>query len=188
MSAPGTEPRAHDPLAHRPGATVPGGSGSAEERAPEVGGLWFEDLAPGLRFQTPSRTVTEADVQSFAALSGDQNRIHTDAEYARRTPFRRPVAHGLLVQAIATGLAHRAGIFEGTIVAIAEMTIAFEAPVFPGDTLRVTLEVLEREAEPSPRRGWVRFGVEVLAQDGRVVTRGTWRTVQNRRRPGGPQA
>lgn len=172
---PGPAARATASRVHPPGAGAP---------SDELGGLWYEDLAPGLRFETPTRTVTEADVQSFAALSGDQNRIHTDAEFARRTPFRRRVAHGLLVQSIATGLAHRTGIFEGTIVAIAEMTIAFEAPVFPGDTLRATLEVLEREPEPSPRRGWVRFGVEVLAQDGRVVTRGTWRTLQHRRRSG----
>jgi acyl dehydratase len=189
MSAPRSEPvdpepaerelaeREHGPATAASRARAPGGGG-------EPGGLWYEDLAPGLRFETPTRTVTEADVQAFAALSGDQNRIHTDAEFARRTPFRRRVAHGLLVQSIATGLAHRAGIFEGTIVAIVEMTISFEAPVFPGDTLRATLEVLEREPEPSPRRGWVRFAVEVLAQDGRVVTRGTWRTLQHRRRTG----
>ena len=187
MTAPGSAPTDPESRARgsgpreRPSA----GAGPATSGTSGVSGLWFEDLAPGLRFETPTRTVTEADVQAFAALSGDQNRIHTDAEFARRTPFRRRVAHGLLVQSIATGLAHRAGIFEGTIVAIAEMTISFEAPVFPGDTLRATLEVLEREPQPSPRRGWVRFGVEVLAQDGRVVTRGTWRTIQHRRRTEG---
>ena len=148
----------------------------------EPGGLWFEDFPVGAVHRTPARTVTEADVTAFAALSGDGNPIHTDAEFARRTPFRRRVAHGLLVQSIATGLAHRTGIFDGTIVAIAEMTIRFEAPVFFGDTLRVELVVAELDPEPGPRRGWVRFEVRVLNQDERAVTLGSWRTLMHRRR------
>ena len=145
-------------------------------------GLWFEDFAPGDRHATPARTVTEADVCAFAALSGDQNPIHTDATFARRTPFRQRMAHGLLVQSIVSGLVHRTTLFEGTIVAIAEMSIRFEAPVFFGDTVRAELEVLELDPAPAARRGWVRFAVRVWKQDGRTVNSGEWRTLMHRRR------
>ena len=145
-------------------------------------GLTYEELAPGRRFTTSARTVTESDVARFAELSGDRNPIHTDAEFARRTAFKRPVAHGLLVQSIATGLAHRAGIFDGTIVAVVGMGIEFARPVFPGDALGVELEVLEREGDPGPRRGWVRFGVDVRNQEGVTVVRGDWRVLMHRTR------
>ena len=147
---------------------------------PSVRGLWFDDFVVGARYSTPARTVTEADVARFAALSGDDNPIHTDAAFARRTPFRRRVAHGLLVQSIVTGLAHRAGVFDGTIVAIAGMTIDFVAPVFFGDTVRAELEVAALDSTPRTRRGWVEFTVEARNQDDRVVSEARWRTVMRR--------
>ncbi len=145
-------------------------------------GLWFEDFAAGARFTTPARTVTESDVVSFAALSGDANPIHTDEAFARRTPFRGRVAHGLLVQSIATGLAHQIGIVDGTIAAIAEMTIRFEAPVAIGTTVHAVLEVAEVDPRPAPRRGQVRFRIEVLDQDGRTVSTGEWLALMQRRK------
>jgi len=48
---------------------------------------FYEDFVVGDEFVTPARTVTEADVTMFAALSGDYNRLHTDAEYAAQGPF-----------------------------------------------------------------------------------------------------
>ena len=50
------------------------------------------------------RTITEADIVNFAGLSGDFNPIHIDHEFAKTTPFRRPIAHGLLVCPIGRGL------------------------------------------------------------------------------------
>jgi acyl dehydratase len=153
----------------------------ADGLAPVRRGLWFEDFAVGARFPTPGRTVTESDVVSFAALSGDANPIHTDEVFARRTPFRGRVAHGLLVQSIATGLAHQTGIFDGTIAAIVEMTIRYEAPVGIGDTVRAVLEVAEVDPSPSPRRGQVRFQIQVLDQEGRTVSTGEWLALMQRR-------
>lgn len=47
---------------------------------------YFEDLEIGAAFDSPTRTVTEADVVNFACLSADFNRLHVDAEYAKVTP------------------------------------------------------------------------------------------------------
>ena len=54
---------------------------------------------------TRARTFTQADLDAFAALSGDDNPIHVDPGYAARTRFGRPVAHGMLLLAVARGLA-----------------------------------------------------------------------------------
>jgi acyl dehydratase len=160
------------------------GQQPAAARAPSARGLWFEDFRSGMRFTTPARTVTEADVVAFTALSGDANPIHTDEVFARRSPFRRRVAHGLLVQSIVTGLAHQVGIFDGTIAAIAEMTIRFEAPVGIGDTVHAELAVTAVDGEPAPRRGSVRFGVRVVDQRGRTISTGEWLALMQRRRRG----
>ena len=68
-------------------------------------GLYFEDFEIGVKLRTAGRTITEADIVTFAGLSGDFNQIHTNAEYAAGDTFGKRVAHGLLVQSIATGLA-----------------------------------------------------------------------------------
>src|SRR5262245_44871366 len=133
---------------------------------PQRSGLWFDDFRPGLVIESPSRTVTEADLVNFAGLSGDYTALHTDEEYVSKTPFRRRIAHGMLVQAIVTGLGVRTGVFEGTIAALSDMSIHWRSPVFPGDTIQLVLEVTEIDPEPSRRSGKVTFAARVLNQEG----------------------
>ena len=64
----------------------------------------FEELAAGAAFTTRGRTVTEADVVSFAALTGDWHPQHTDAVWASESPFGERIAHGLAVVSFAAGL------------------------------------------------------------------------------------
>ncbi len=145
-------------------------------------GLYFEDFGVEQVYRSPGRTITEGDIAAFAGLSGDYNPLHTDEEYARRTPYRGRVAHGLLVQAVSTGLASRIGVFEGTVAALQEMIIRYRAPVRPGDTVRLELRVLDIDPEPARRRGWVRFESRVINQADEVVIDGEWRTLLHRRR------
>ena len=60
-------------------------------------GYYFEEFEIGFAAESASRTITETDVMLFAGLSGDYNQLHTDAEFAKGTPFGERVAHGLLV-------------------------------------------------------------------------------------------
>jgi acyl dehydratase len=156
----------------------------AATEPPPAQGRVFDELTVGQVFGSARRTLTEADIVLFAGLSGDYNPLHTDEEHARATPFRRRIAHGLLVQSIASGLAHQTRIFEGTIAALKEMVIRYQAPVFPGDTVRLELRVAAKEDDPPPRRGWVRFDAAVRNQRDEVVIDGHWLTLMVRRRPG----
>src|SRR5512134_1295818 len=112
-------------------------------------GMYFEEFVVGQRITSAARTVTESDVVNFAGLSGDFNQIHTDAEFSKTTAFKQRVAHGLLVLSIASGLAMRTGVLEGTVLAFREINNwKFSSPVFLGDTIYVILDVLETKALP----------------------------------------
>jgi 3-hydroxybutyryl-CoA dehydratase len=138
-------------------------------------GLYFEEFSVGQRIVCPGRTVTEADVLAFAGLSGDFNSIHTDAEYAQQTPFGQRVAHGLLVLSIASGLAVRTGVMEGTVIAFRELrNWKFSLPVFIGDTIHVELTVEESKRLPRLGGGSLVLGVQVINQEKKVVMKGQW--------------
>ena len=138
-------------------------------------GLYFEQFQPGMRFVTAARTITEGDIVTFAGLSGDYNQIHTDAEFSRGTPFGQRVAHGLLILSIASGLAMRSGVLEGTVLAFREINNwKFSRPVFIGDTVRVELEVVETRSLPRLGGGAVVIELAVKNQASEVVMKGTW--------------
>lgn len=137
-------------------------------------GLYFEELGVGYAVESPSRTITEADVMLFAGLSGDFNQLHTDAEFAKETPFGERVAHGLLVLSIASGLAARLGFMEGTVMAFRGLEWKFSAPVKFGDTIRARFEVKEKKPARRLGGGTVIFKVTVLNQRDEIVQKGTW--------------
>ena len=137
-------------------------------------GLYFEDFQIGNRVISAGRTITETDVVQFAALSGDYNQIHTDAEFASTTPFGQRIAHGLLVLSIATGLVDRLGVIEGTAIAFRELTWKFSRPVFIGDTIHLKAEVIRLKPLPRLGGGSVILQVNVHNQRDEIVARGEW--------------
>lgn len=137
-------------------------------------GLYFEQFDIGLTLRTAGRTITEADIVTFAGLSGDYNQIHTNAEYAARDTFGQRVAHGLLVQSIATGLAVQSGVIEGTVLAFRELECKFSLPVMIGDTIHVELEIVATKAFPRLKGGNVTMKYAVVNQMGEAVQRGNW--------------
>ena len=138
-------------------------------------GLYFEEFSVGQKVVTEKRTITEDDIMNFAALSGDNNRIHTDSEFSKTTMFGRQVAHGLLGLAIASGLAWKTGILDGTVIAFREVNEwKFVKPVFIGDTIYVDLDVKEAKALPRIGGGSVTITLEVKNQNEEVCHRGLW--------------
>ncbi|TET96239.1 MAG: dehydratase [Anaerolineales bacterium] len=138
-------------------------------------GLYFEEFELGQRITSPGRTITEADVVTFAGLSGDFNSIHTDAEYVKNTAIGQRVAHGLLIISIVSGLAVRTGIMEGTVLAFREIkNWKFSQPVFIGETIHVIMEVTGKKAMPQLGGGSILLSLDVRNQDDQTVMRGIW--------------
>jgi acyl dehydratase len=138
-------------------------------------GRYFEQFESGQRIISTPRTITESDVVNFAGLSGDYNQIHTDAEFSKTTPFGQRVAHGLLCLSIASGLAMRTGVLEGTVLAFREITEwKFSKPVFIGDTIHVEMEVKETKAMPRLGGGVVTIEVSVKNQRNETTMKGVW--------------
>lgn len=138
--------------------------------------LWFEDLAVGMTATSPGRTVTEADVVAFAALSGDWNPLHTDAEAAAASAFGERVAHGLLGQAIASGLFTRTRFSERlqpALVALLGIEWRFEAPIVIGDTIHVEAQITGLRPTRRPNQGVLVLDRRVVNQAGVCVQTGT---------------
>ena len=133
--------------------------------------LYFDDLEIGQEWTSGGRTIGEADIVNFAGFSGDFNPIHIDHEFAKNTPFRRPIAHGFGVFSIASGL----GVMTPPVRTIALLRVKywnFQLPVFAGDTIRCVTRVAEKALRGRGRRGEVAWYRGILNQDGKTVQEG----------------
>jgi acyl dehydratase len=148
--------------------------------------LYFDDVAVGQEWESVGRTVTEADIVNFAGLSGDFNPIHLDHEFARSTPFRRPIAHGLLVLAIASGLGVNAPPMR-TLAFLSIRDWQLKGPIYIGDTLRVRSKVLEKELRGRGRRGIITWQRTIVNQEGKVVQEGVTVTLVEGRAAASPE-
>jgi 3-hydroxybutyryl-CoA dehydratase len=138
----------------------------------------FDSLALGDSFVTRGRTVTEADVVSFACLSGDMHPQHTDAAWAATSLFGERIAHGMLVASLALGLLD----FDpARVVALRRVRDAvFKRPVAFGDTIHVEGRIdgldpldlttglvgVRLDAQNQARRLVARLAVDVLWRRG----------------------
>ena len=114
------------------------------------------------------RTITEADVVSFAALTGDWHPQHADAEWAARGHFGERVSHGMLVLSYAVGLI---AFDPERVVALRGLDgVTFKRPVLIGDTIRVESRV-EQLKPLDGERALVAFAWRIVNQDDQVVVR-----------------
>lgn len=128
----------------------------------------LDDYAVGERIVTPRRTITEHDVVSFAAFTGDWHPLHTDTVYAAESAFGERIAHGMLVLSVAMALPFRLGphayLPESFIAFYGMEDVRFTAPVKIGDTLHTECEVESIEAK-NPRRGLLTWKNTAINQD-----------------------
>lgn len=101
-------------------------------------GKYFEEIALGDQAKL-SRTVTEADVVSFAQVSGDHNPVHLDAAYAAGTLFKERIAHGMLSASYISALLGMQLPGPGAIYL--SQTLQFKRPVKLGDVVDAHVEV-----------------------------------------------
>ncbi len=104
---------------------------------------FFEEVEVGYSAESPGRTITETDLVSFAAVSGEYDPLATDEEFARVTEYGGRVASGLLGPCILTGLAYRAGL-SLEILAFTGADWKFHGMIRIGDTVRARIHVLQK--------------------------------------------
>jgi 3-hydroxybutyryl-CoA dehydratase len=138
----------------------------------------FEDFQVGDKIVTRGRTITEADIVTFSAFSGDWHPLHTDVEYAKKGPFKERIAHGFLVLSVASGLLP---LSEIAIIAFYGIDkLRFVNPVKLLDTIHVEFEAVEKQ-ERDERGGVITFRQTVKNQRGEEVAVGTMRSLIARR-------
>lgn len=126
----------------------------------------FDEITVGQRAEY-SKRVEQRDIQLFAALSGDVNPVHLDADYAAGTDFGECIAHGMLTGAFISAALALELPGPGTIYL--GQTLRFRRPVKIGDTITVQLEVVEKRQE----KGFVTVDCKAVNQEGKAVVTGT---------------
>ena len=134
----------------------------------------YEDWTVGESFDTPRRTVTEADIVNFAGISGDFNSVHMDDVFGKSTAYGGRIAHGALVFSISTGLCYAAGIIEGVNMVFLGAELKWTAPVRANDTIFVRLTPYEKRLTKNPARGIIKAKVQVINQEGAVAMDMDW--------------
>jgi acyl dehydratase len=137
----------------------------------------FDELTAGDRFSTPPRTVLEADILDFAALTGDSHPQHVDPGWAGDSRFGEQIAHGLLVLSFAVGLLP---LDPDRIVALRRVSDAvFKQPVKIGDSVHVEGEIV-RATEVDAEQGLVEARLRIVNDSGRLAVRATVELVWRR--------
>lgn len=135
--------------------------------------LSFTELAPGQRFTSHRRTLTETDHQLFMMLTGDWSPIHADADYARAHKLGQRIVHGGLGIALTLGLQTSALEFADTLLGALGLTDwTFKAPLFIGDTIFVEVEILEKRPASSGDKYVLRRKLRLLKSDNTLCQEG----------------
>jgi len=111
-----------------------------------------------------SKKITEEDIKKFIEISGDNNPIHTDENFAKKTIFKKPIAHGLIsASLISAGLTKLMG--EGNIWLTQDLK--FEKPVYVGDEISANLKIIEIDS-----RNVYKIETILRNQNGKIVISG----------------
>lgn len=138
-------------------------------------GKYFEELDVGMTFEhQPHRTVTETDNLMFTALTLNPQPLHLDAEFAAGTQHGRILVNSIFTLGLVVGLSVGDTTLGTTLGNLGFDKTTFPNPVFIGDTIRVTTEVVDRrESRSKPDRGIVTFEHQGINQRDELVCRCT---------------
>lgn len=147
-------------------------------------GLTFDAFETGASYDTPRRTIIDADIMQFAGLTADFNPVHTDDIFAAGTDFKGRIAHGPMLVGMAFGLVARAGLLDGTVFALLDIAWSFKLPVRPLDTVMVRVTVVDKKPSRKPDRGVVTLRMDILNQHAEVVQTGIAKLLVARQQAG----
>ena len=136
------------------------------------GGLYFEDFEVGRLFRHRlTRTVTQMDNMLFSNLTLNAQPLHIDAHFcATQTQWGRPLMNSLFTLGLLIGISVNDTTLGTTIANLGMSEVRFPAPLFEGDTVSATTEVLaKRESQSRADAGLVEFLHRAFKQDGELV-------------------
>lgn len=128
---------------------------------------FFEDYELGQTRETLGRTITETDFVIHAGHTGDFFPHHMDAEWCKKQPFERRIAHGTLIFSIAIG--QTASEINPEAFSKGYDRLRFIKPVFIGDTIHSKVSISEKTDYKRPELGKIVEHVEVYNQDDDIV-------------------
>ncbi len=113
--------------------------------------------------RTYERHISQEDIRRFSEITGDDNPIHTDPEFAAKTKYKQPIAHGaFLIGLVSKILGHD---FPGHGAIAVALSSRFIRPVPVDSTLRLELQVTEKIES----RGHVKLRIYMYNEDNRLV-------------------
>ena len=136
-----------------------------------MAGLYLEDFEVGRVFEHAiRRTVTEMDNTLFSCLTHNPQPLHIDHEFSRQTEWGRPLVNSLFTLGLMIGISVNDTTLGTTIGNLGMTEVKFPHPVFHGDTLNVTTEVVSRrESRSRADAGIVEFVHRAFNQKGELV-------------------
>ena len=149
-----------------------------------MAGLYYEEFTVGRVFDHAwTRTVTEMDNVLYSSLTMNVQPLHLDEEFASKTEFGQRIVNSLFTLGLMIGITVNDTTLGTTVANLGMTDVKFPKPVFHGDTLRVTTEVLsKRESRSRPDAGIVELLHKAINQKGEVVAE-CRRQAMMRRRP-----
>ena len=136
-----------------------------------MGGRYFEDFEVGELIEHPiHRTITETDNVLFTTMTHNPAALHLDAEYMKDTEFGKPLVNSCLTLGLMVGISVNDTTHGTTVANLGWDEVRFPKPLFPGDTIRITTEVLElRDSRSRPDNGIVTFAHRAYNQHDELV-------------------
>ncbi len=142
----------------------------------------WEDYELGYKFSTEAITVTEAHIVNFAGITGDFYVLHMNEEYSKKTNFGTRIAHGPLTFCLAVGLVGQTQIFSDSLIGfLGANNLRFPAPVKPGDTIHVEVEITGKKETSKLDRGVTTMQYVVKNQRNETVATAEMNFMMHRR-------
>jgi acyl dehydratase len=134
-------------------------------------GLYLEDFEVGRTFEHAiRRTVTEADNLLFSCLTHNPQPLHIDHHFAAQTEWGKPLVNSIFTLGLMIGVSVGETTLGTTVGNLGMTEVKFPRPVFVGDTLNATTEVLSRrESRSRPDAGIVELLHRAYNQRGELV-------------------
>jgi 3-hydroxybutyryl-CoA dehydratase len=131
--------------------------------------MYFEEFSQGDKFTTRSRVVTGTDMDIFAALTGATNPLFLNEEFGKKQGFKGRIAPGVLILALGVGAQYSMGLFDHIVAFLGIDKLRFLGPVYPGDTIKYSVDVIEKRQTERKERGIVVFRWVGENQEGKPV-------------------